>query len=959
MNQERWQRVKQLLEEAITLDASERSLFLDRECNGDADVRQEVDSLLCSHEQAGTAFLKKPAADLKAALAPSGHAGRRIGVYQIVEEIGHGGMGEVYRAIRADGQYTKEVAVKVVRGGFDSKSVQERFRNERQILASLDHPNIARLLDGGTTDDGVAYLVMELIEGIRIDSYCDEQGLSISGRLELFRQVCGAVQFAHQRLVIHRDIKPSNILVTREGVPKLLDFGIAKILDPAGGGVETTMARPMTPEYASPEQIRGEAITTASDVYSLGVVLYRLLTGQSPYSGDTRSSLELARAVCETDPGRPSSVVMKPQPRRSELAEHSTDEQITPEQISRMREGSLAKLRRRLAGDVDNIVLKALRKEPKNRYASAEQLAQDIERHRQRLPVTATRGSWRYYAGKFVTRNKAGVVATGAVTVALVAGVGGTVREAQVARHHAETANAERARAERRFNDVRKLANSLIFEIHDSIQELPGATPARKLLLDRAVEYLDKLSQDASGDVDLQRELAWGYQRLSAVQGDTSQSNLGQISAAEASVAKSISLFEAVAKANPKNVTDQLNLAMAYRRRAFSDVYEPTGLREIDQALAVSEPLTHAEQPAVEVRYEWSLELQILAAIQDAMGDRLKAIDTFRHYVDVRQDIARTNPDYKGIRRSIAHSTVELGYQLGRFGDRAEAVQLLNHGITRFEALVKEGGNQDVVRDLAASEVRRGQVQLMGGDPKTALADFQRAAAATARLAKRDPQNTMLQSDMCGLDFDEGRALTVSGKPVEGLAHAQKALECYVGLHLEADTGPGIGAMESWIAEGYAGTHDFPAALKHYQAAAKALTTDLGKYDDARCDLAMVETKIGNTFMTMGELSGASEAYAKALDTAKLPSSLEHMDIPALYAAADAYAGMAEVASRKARETADPIAQLKLVENARQSYRESLNVWKQIPYPSPISGNGYIVGNPKDVMARLDKLRLQ
>jgi serine/threonine protein kinase len=283
MNADQWQHVKELVEEVIELDTAQRRPYLERECGDDLALRREVESLLASHEQAGTGFLNTPAANLKAtapALAMS-RTGRRIGVYQIGEPIGHGGMGEVYRAIRADGQYTKEVAVKLVRGGFNSAFVLERFRNERQILATLDHPNIARLLDGGTTDDGIPYLVMELIVGVRIDSYCDTHGLSTTQRLQLFRQVCAAVQYAHQRLVIHRDIKPSNILVTQEGVPKVLDFGIAKILDPAGAGAETTLARPMTPEYASPEQIRGESITTASDVYSLGVVLFQLLTGRS------------------------------------------------------------------------------------------------------------------------------------------------------------------------------------------------------------------------------------------------------------------------------------------------------------------------------------------------------------------------------------------------------------------------------------------------------------------------------------------------------------------------------------------------------------------------------------------------------------------------------------------------------------------------------------------------------
>jgi serine/threonine protein kinase len=315
MKAERWKQVRAVLDQAIAIASSERASFLDEVCADDRELRNEVESLLSSHEAAGSVFLNNPAVDLRSALPDvlqkSDRVGRRIGVYQIMEELGHGGMGEVYRAVRADGQYDKQVAIKVVRGGFDSSFVLERFRHERQILASLDHPNIARLHDGGTTEDGVPYLVMELIEGTPIDQYCKEHNLDIPQRLQLFNQVCSAVQYAHQRLVIHRDIKPSNILVTADGIPKLLDFGIAKILDPAAIA-ETTLLRLMTPEYASPEQIRGETITTATDVYSLGVVLYRLLTGISPYPESTRTPLEFARVICEVEPVRPSNAVSRP-----------------------------------------------------------------------------------------------------------------------------------------------------------------------------------------------------------------------------------------------------------------------------------------------------------------------------------------------------------------------------------------------------------------------------------------------------------------------------------------------------------------------------------------------------------------------------------------------------------------------------------------------------------------------
>jgi len=315
MNRERWQQVREVLDKAIGISTTERPAFLESACAGDPELRAEVESLLASHDEAGTAFLQKPAANLNLSsqetVEPKARIGRRVGVYQILELIGEGGMGEVYRAVRADGQYDKEVAVKLVRAGLDTASVVERFRHERQVLASLDHPNIARLYDGGTTEDGIPYLVMELIEGTPIDEYCDTHKLNVTERLQLFQQVCSAIQYAHQRLVIHRDIKPGNILVTKDGTPKLLDFGIAKILD-ATASANATLVNPMTPEYASPEQVRGEPITTATDVYSLGVVLYQLLTGRSPYPKDTRAPHELARAICEFEPARPSTAVTRP-----------------------------------------------------------------------------------------------------------------------------------------------------------------------------------------------------------------------------------------------------------------------------------------------------------------------------------------------------------------------------------------------------------------------------------------------------------------------------------------------------------------------------------------------------------------------------------------------------------------------------------------------------------------------
>jgi eukaryotic-like serine/threonine-protein kinase len=429
MIQDDWQRIDDLLQSALDREPSQRAPFLDEACAGDHVLREHVEALLTADRDASD-FLEHPAMEAGSWLATepaSGSlVGRRIGAYRIVRELGRGGMGAVYLAERADEQFRKQVAIKLVKQGMDSDAILQRFRSERQILASLDHPNIAMLLDAGTTDDGLPYFIMEYVEGQPIDVYSRTRGLSTRERLDLFGLVCAAVQHAHEHHVVHRDLKPSNILVTEAGVPKLLDFGIAKLLAPehARATANLTIAgpRPMTPAYASPEQVRGELVTLVSDVYALGVLLYELLTGQPPYCAEGETPAEIARAICEQEPEKPSTAVGRC-PRIS-----TTDREAfsvrTPEwpRVTPDREG--AALRRALAGDLDNIVLMALRKEPSRRYGSVAQFADDLSCHVEGRPVLARRDSLGYRTARFVTRNKTAVVSAVAgmmVTVAAVA----------------------------------------------------------------------------------------------------------------------------------------------------------------------------------------------------------------------------------------------------------------------------------------------------------------------------------------------------------------------------------------------------------------------------------------------------------------------------------------------------------------------------------------------------------
>jgi len=410
MRPERWALVKPIFFEAVERPPSERANFVRARCKGDEQLLAEIDSLLAAHDQA-VGFIESPPDDTRSMpdVAPGKLVGRRIGQYEVVRQIGSGGMGTVYLASRADEQFRRLVAVKIIRSDFDNQSIIRRFRNERQILASLDHPNISRLLDGGTTEDGSPYFVMEFIEGKPITHYCDARRLTTSERLRLFREICSAVHYSHQNLIVHRDLKPSNILVTEEGTVKLLDFGIAKLIVPSAKFTDasTVTTRVMTPVYASPEQVRGETITTSSDIYSLGVLLYELLCGHRPYRVDTISPLEVIRAVCEQEPEKPSTAVW-----RSEITIASDGElTVTPEAVSRARDSQPERLRRELRGDLDTIVLKAMRKEPARRYASVEQFSEDIRRYLEGLPVIARKDTIPYRAAKFVRRKKAGVTA--------------------------------------------------------------------------------------------------------------------------------------------------------------------------------------------------------------------------------------------------------------------------------------------------------------------------------------------------------------------------------------------------------------------------------------------------------------------------------------------------------------------------------------------------------------------
>jgi hypothetical protein len=484
-------RVEALFDEVVRLPAADRSAWLASR-GVDTAVRVEVEALLDAHARVSST----PAAEPDAPEPPIA-VGAIVGAYRLIDKIGEGGMGEVYRAERADGAFDRYVAIKITRAAFGGRDALDRFRRERQILATLDHPRIVTLLDGGVTPQGLAYFVMEHVEGVPLNDYCGQRNPSLDDRLQLIRRVCEAVDHAHQHAVVHRDLKPANVLVTSDGFPKVLDFGVAKLVaeqatpDPTAG----VLPAPLTPNYASPEQIRGLPVTTASDVYSLGVLLYEVVSGQRPYDTGGRTLDRVLQIVVDTEPDLPSRA-------------------LGTRTLGHPAYGS-----RQLRGDIDAIVMKALRKEPDERYASPRDLAEDLARVSRRQPVTARPPSAGYIARRFVARNRTLVTGAALAVVGIVVALGLALWQWQVARE-------EQARAERRFAEVRQLANRVLFDYQESLRLLRGASDLRARMATDSLAYLDALSAERSDD-ELLFEMARGYLAIAEVQGSTRTSSVG------------------------------------------------------------------------------------------------------------------------------------------------------------------------------------------------------------------------------------------------------------------------------------------------------------------------------------------------------------------------------------------------------------------------------------------------
>ncbi len=940
MTPERWQQVRQLLAAAVALPLDQRKEFLETSCGTDLELRTEVESLLVAHEQAQSEFLETPVADL-ISLPPTApivasRAGRRIGSYLVIEEIGHGGMGEVYRAVRADGEFNKEVAIKLVRGGYNSATILERFRNERQILAGLDHPNIASLLDGGTMSDGTPYLVMELVEGAPIDDYCDSKKLPITERLNLFRKVCGAVQYAHQRLVIHRDLKPSNILVTANGVPKLLDFGIAKLVDPSAAS-EATILRPMTPEYASPEQIRGETITTSSDVYSLGVVLYWLITGRSPYRTTAQTPAELSRAISEVDPENPSTAVT----RSDQIQPNGGASRQTPENLSAPREGSPLRLQRRLRGDIDFIVLKALRKEPQQRYVSAEQLSEDIRRHLEGLPVIARKGTWHYKTAKFTKRHKASVAAALLVLLAISAGVASTVRQTRI--------------AQRRFDETRKLANSLIFDIHDSIADLPGATTARNLILQKALEYLDSLAKESGNEPDLLRELATAYQRIGTLQGNEQVPNLGDANSAQSSLSKSMELRERIALLNPNNRKDQVALAASYLEysqyltstandTAKAYGYVKKGIAILDRQIVVSPNDVRVVLNSTQAYYTLGM-MQVGEGAMGSVGTVAGGVADLKKSAVIAEHAVQLSPDNIGLRIHISLIDELLGDASFRTGDRQQALAYYQSALAKINAINSEGNNVRVLSNTIDIKSRMGDVYFADGDLEKCVTTYDMVTQQVKKLLDADPSNETLRNQWFSDTAQLGYAVALNGHGKEGLADLRQAISASEAepsqtgfVHTQQ------GVMHDWAGEALELQGKQEEAFHEYEIAKKLFEgLRASGANDQRIQLyyAVTLNHFAASLSNTGKPEQARHEIAESIGILEPLGRANPEDREVRYALADAYTNSGMVATRLAERESTPSHKLIQWQSARDFFQLSLTLWQQIPNPGYISPTGF------------------
>jgi len=732
MDAERWDAIRDIFEQALSRPPEERVEFLSRACAGNEDVRRDVESLIDAFERPGPLddLADELVTPLAISLLESSLVGEQVGPYRIVREIGRGGMGAVYLAERDDGSFEQTVALKLVPYHRAGEDLFVRFLNERQILAQLHHPNIARLLDGGVTPDGQPYFAMEYIEGRPIDAYCDEEQLSISERLELFVQVGDAVSYAHQNLVVHRDLKPSNLLVTADGRVQLLDFGIAKLLADAGTlqGLTQTGARVMTPDYASPEQVRGDAVTTRSDVYSMGVLLYELLTGCRPYDLRGHTPAEIERIVSEEDPVRPSAALRSPRTIPSGATDSGARSPSSLERVGAGRRATLDQLRRRLEGDLDTIVQKALQKEPTRRYSSAEALVDDVRRHLAGRPVQARPNTFGYRVRTFVRRYRGSVIAAGLVLATLLAGILATTWQAVRAAEQARIASEEREAAQREAEKTEQVKAFLInlFEAADPSEARGDTLSVFDVIHAGASRVTDELADQPEVQAEVLAAIGRVYQ------------NLGDYDRAQSLTEAALEVRQSLHGTRHPTVAQTLDDigVLLLHRGGFAEA-EPLFRRAL-QIYTTAPRMPHLEAAST---------LNNLGAALHHQG-RLDSAETYyRRALSMRQ---KHSPlDNAGLAESLSNVAMVRNYQ----GDHAKAESLLRQALElqRSTLADRHPAIAITLNNLGTTLLRRGDFD--GAEPVLQEA----LAIRRSVLGEEHPRTAQSVNNLAAAQMNRGR----------------------------------------------------------------------------------------------------------------------------------------------------------------------------------------------------------